>query len=414
MTGLFVFALTLLAAVLVSDLADRSVLSTAVLFLLAGVVAGEGMLGAISLRPDAPAVALLAELALFSVLFTDGMRVGLKDLASAWRLPGRALLLGLPLTLVGTALLARWIVGLPWAESFLIGAVLSPTDPVFAAAIVGREEVPARLRQLLNVESGLNDGLALPIVVAMLAVIGPEHFNLAEVLTEVALGVGIGILVPWSAIRLEQSRFFSAHATYRPLNAFAIGLLVLTISSMAHANELLAAFAAGITVATVGPEVREAFHRFGELVAELLKLAALLVFGSLISPQFLGEIPASGYLFALLVLVAVRPLALSLSLLRSPLGWRERAAAAWFGPKGFASVVFGLLILKEAKAAKLDWARADQLFHVVALCIAGSIVAHSSTDVLVARWLGRGQDETGPPHGPAPRTTNPATGDGPR
>ena len=353
-------------------------------------------------------------MALFSVLFTDGMRVGLKDLASAWRLPGRALLLGLPLTLVGTALLARWIVGLPWAESFLLGAVLSPTDPVFAAAIVGREEVPARLRQLLNVESGLNDGLALPIVVAMLAVIGPEHFSLAEVLTEVALGVGIGILVPWSAIRLEQGRFFSAHATYRPLNAFAIGLLVLTISSMAHANEFLAAFAAGITVATVGPEVREAFHRFGELVAELLKLAALLVFGSLISPQFLGEIPASGYLFALLVLVAVRPLALSLSLLRSPLGWRERAAAAWFGPKGFASVVFGLLILKEAEAAKLDWARADQLFHLVALCIAGSIVAHSSTDVLVARWLGRGRDETGPAHGPAPRTTNPATGDGPR
>ncbi len=196
MTALFVFALTLLAAVLVSDLADRSVLSTAVLFLLAGVVAGEGLLGAISLRPNAPAVAILAELALFSVLFTDGMRVGLKDLASAWRLPGRALLLGLPLTLVGTALLARRIVGLPWAESFLLGAVLSPTDPGFAAAIVGREEVPARLRQLLNVESGLNDGLALPIVVTMLAVIGSGHFSFAEVLTEVALGVGIGILVP--------------------------------------------------------------------------------------------------------------------------------------------------------------------------------------------------------------------------
>ena len=152
MTGLFVFALTLLAAVLVSDLADRSVLSTAVLFLLAGVVAGEGLLGALSLRPNAPAVALLAEWALFSILFTDGMRVGLKDLASAWRLPGRALLLGLPLTLVGTALLARWIVGLPWAESFLLGAVLSPTDPVFAAAIVGREEVPARLGLLIATE----------------------------------------------------------------------------------------------------------------------------------------------------------------------------------------------------------------------------------------------------------------------
>ncbi len=413
MTALFVFALTLLAAVLISDLADRSVLSTAVLFLLAGVAAGEGLLGVISPRPDDPAVSVLAELALFSVLFTDGMRVGLKDLASAWRLPGRALLFGLPLTLVGTALLARWVVGLPWAESFLLGAVLSPTDPVFAAAIVGREEVPARLRQLLNVESGLNDGLALPIVVAMLAVVASEQFSPGKILTEVALGVAIGVVIPWAAIRLERSRYFSAHSAYRPLNAFAIGLLVLTASWMAHANEFLAAFAAGITVATAGPEVREAFHRFGELVAEILKLAALLVFGALISPKFLGEISASGYLFALLVLVAVRPLALSLSLVGSPLDWRERATAAWFGPKGFASVVFGLLILKDAKAAKMDWARADQLFHLVALCIAGSIVAHSSTDVLVARWLGRGRDGEGPPSDARPGSPAPASGDGP-
>ena len=178
MTAVFVFALTLLLAVLVSDLADRTILSTAVLFLLAGFTAGEGMLGIVRLTPEAPAVAVLAELALFSVLFTDGMRVGLKDLASAWRLPGRALLFGLPLTLLGTAMVARWVAGLTWAESFLVGAVLSPTDPVFAAAIVGRQEVPARLRQLLNVESGLNDGLALPIVLAMLAVVGSRAVQL--------------------------------------------------------------------------------------------------------------------------------------------------------------------------------------------------------------------------------------------
>jgi NhaP-type Na+/H+ or K+/H+ antiporter len=398
MTTVFVFSLMLLVAVLVSDLADRSVLSTAVIFLLAGVATGEGGMGIISLRPDDRAVAILAELALFSVLFTDGMKVGLKDLANAWHLPGRALLLGLPLTLIGTALLARWVVGFPWPESFLLGAVLSPTDPVFAAAIVGRAEVPARLRQLLNVESGLNDGLALPIVMAMLAVVASEHFSLGEVLQEVTSGVVVGILVPWMAIRLEQTRYFSAHASYQPLNAFAIGLLVLSISTLVHANEFLAAFAAGVTVATVGPDVRDAFHRFGELLAELLKLAALLVFGALISPRFLAEIPASGYLFALLVLVVVRPAALSLSLLKSPLDWRERATAAWFGPKGFASVVFGLLILKEAKSAKIDWGRADALFHLVALCIASSIVAHSSTDILVARWLGRrrGQTADGP------------------
>ena len=390
MTTLFVFALVLLAAALISELADRSVLSTAVLFLLAGVVAGDGFLGAVKLQADDPAVSILAELALFSVLFTDGMKVGLADLKAAWHLPGRALLLGLPLTLLGTAALARWVVGLPWAEAFLIGAVLSPTDPVFASAIVGRDEVPARLRHLLNVESGLNDGLALPIVLGMLAVVAAEHFSLGEVLLEVTTGVAIGIAVPFVVIRLEQSRYFAAHRSYQPLIGLSIGLLVLSICSLLHANEYLAAFAAGITVATRGPMVREAFHHFGELLAELLKLAALLVFGTLISPKFLAEIPGAGYVFALLVLVAVRPVALGLSLLRSQLDWRERATAAWFGPKGFASVVFGLLILNEAKRAKMDWDEADRLFHLIALCITGSIVAHSSTDVLVARWLGRG------------------------
>ena len=341
------------------------------------------------------------------------MRVGLKDLASAWYLPGRALFLGLPLTLVGTAILARWIVGLPWAESFLIGAVLSPTDPVFAAAIVGREEVPARLRQLLNVESGLNDGLALTdrrghARRRRSGAIQP-HGCARRGRTR---GRSSGSSFPWVAIRLEQSRFFSAHTTYQPLNAFAIGLLVLTISSMAHANEFLAAFAAGITVATVGPEVREAFHRFGELVAELLKLAALLVFGALISPRFLGEIPRQATCSRCSSSSRCDP-------------WRcrsrscaarwagERAAAAWFGPKGFASVVFGLLILKEAKDARIDWARADHLFHLVALCIAGSILAHSSTDVLMARWLGRDRREAEPPHDPSSGTHASAGDDGP-
>jgi NhaP-type Na+/H+ or K+/H+ antiporter len=147
----------------------------------------------------------------------------------------------------------------------------------------------------------------------------------------------------------------------------------------------LAAFAAGITVATIGPDVQSAFHEFGELIAELLKLAALLLFGSLISPRFLGEVTPLQYIFAILLLVAVRPLALSLSLLGSPISWRERAVAAWFGPKGFASVVFGLLILKDSVAGQMEIQRADHLFHIVAICVVGSIIAHSSTDVMIAR-----------------------------
>ena len=391
MSGLLVFAATLLVAVLISGLAHRTVLSTAVLFLAAGFLAGTGVSDLLPLAPDDRLVETLAELALFAVLFTDGMRVGLRDLAGAWRLPGRALLLGLPLTLGGTAILAHLVAGLPWAESFLIGATLAPTDPVFAAAIVGREEVPARLRYLLNVESGLNDGLALPVVVAMLTVVRGQGAGALEVLGEAAFGVAIGVILPWIAIRLERSRFFAASTAYEPLNAFAIGLLVLAVSVTTGANEFLGAFAAGVTVATIAPQVRDAFRRFGDLVSELLKLAALLVFGALISPSFLTEIDPMGYLFALLALVAVRPMALGMALLGSPLDLRERITVAWFGPKGFASVVYGLLILKSGIGA------GDEMFHLIAVAVAASMIAHSSTDVLVARWFRRREEASEPP-----------------
>ena len=160
MTLLLAYSVVLLLAVLVSALAHRTVLSTAVLFLVAGFVFGGGVTGVLSLQPQDEIVAVLAELALFAVLFTDGMRLGWPDLVSAWRLPGRALGWGLPLTLLITALLAHFVAGLGWLEAFLVGAVLAPTDPVFAAALVGNERVPQRLRHLLNVESGINDGLA--------------------------------------------------------------------------------------------------------------------------------------------------------------------------------------------------------------------------------------------------------------
>jgi len=210
LNAVFVFAAALLLAVLIPERASRGVLSTAVLFLVTGFVMSQGMFGVVVLSPQDPVVAVLAELALFSVLFTDGMRTGAKELSSAWRLPGRALLLGLPLTLVFTAMLAHWVAGLPWLESFLIGAVLSPTDPVLAAATVSRQEVPRRLRQLLNVESGLNDGLALPIVIVLLTVAGSTELKLGTLASELTLGVGLGVFIPWLAIRLERNRHLGA------------------------------------------------------------------------------------------------------------------------------------------------------------------------------------------------------------
>ncbi len=377
---LIVFATTLFVAVLLSHRANRTILSTAVLFLLAGFVLGDGMGGVISFDTDDGTVSLISELALFAVLFTDGMKAGWRDLRAAWRLPGRALLLGLPLTLAITAAFAHYLVGLGWAESLLIGAVLAPTDPVFASALVGNDRVPGRLRHLLNVESGINDGLALPFVIVFLALSkGSGEVDFAELALELALGLAVGVVIPWVALAIENTDFFGASHAYEPLSGLAVGLLVYAVANGTHANLFLAAFAAGITFATVGARQRERFEEFGELISELLKLAALLVFGALITPTFLGEISVAGWVFALLAIFLARPLALGVSFLGTRLTAREQAAAMWFGPKGFASVVYGLLVLDAAIASS------DLIFHLVAVTVVLSILLHSSTDVVVAR-----------------------------
>ena len=367
--------------VLISGLAHRSIVSTALLFLVVGFLAGSGVTGVLDLDPRSPLVIRFAELALFSVLFSDGMHAGVRDLRSAWGLPGRALLFGMPLTFAGGTLLCHLLAGLTWKESMLVAAVLTPTDPVFAEALVGRKEVPRRLRHLLNVESGLNDGLALPFVLVLLSLVSTESSSGLGVLGELALGIGIGIAVPYAALTVEGLPIFRAHGRYQPLNAFAIGLLVLALCYATHANPFLAAFAAGSTVASVSPGARASFEGFGELVAELLKLAALLIFGALLSPDLLARLPLSAYVLAVLLLVLVRPAALSLSLLGSSLGRREWIAAAWFGPKGFASVTYGLLVLQS------DARNAQVMFDIIAVTIALSIIAHSSTDLTITRWF---------------------------
>ena len=388
MTEVFAFAVILLIAVLVSGLAHRTILSTAVIFLVAGYLLSSDVLGIVSVTPEDPVLEQFVELALFAVLFTDGMLIGFRDLRTSWRLPGRALLLGMPLTFLLLTLFAYLLFDLHWAEALLIGAVLSPTDPVFASAIVGRQEVPLRLRRMLNVESGINDGLALPVVVIMIAIIGGDDLHLGELLLEVVLGIAIGVIVPYLALRLERTRIFSAELVYEPLNTFAIGLLVFTIAELTHANPFLAAFAAGITVSTVAPRFRDAFHHFGELIAEILKLAALFLFGALISFSFLTDVGWPGVIFAIAMLVVARPLVILIVLVHSGLTWREKIAAMWFGPKGFASVAYGLLILGTVTATS-SFAKNERefIFHIIAVAIVISIFAHSSTDVIVADWF---------------------------
>jgi NhaP-type Na+/H+ or K+/H+ antiporter len=375
------FGVVLLISVSLSGVAARTVLSTALLFLLAGALIGQGGLGLVAIKPTDPVVRTLADLALFTVLFTDGQRANLPALRAGWRESGRALGLGMPLTLVGIAVPAHFLAGLDWPTALLLGAILSPTDPVFAAAIVGRSDVPLRLRRLLNVESGLNDGLALPFVLIFLATAAHEESHIGAVGIELVAGLALGVAVPVVVALAWRLRFLTAEPRLQALGPLAIAVLLYGVCHLTHANPYLAAFAAGATLATLDRVAAERFKPFGDLLSETTKFAALLVFGALITPDRLSHLTLGGWALAVLAILLVRPAAMLLSLLRTPLSRRERLTAAWFGPKGFASVVYGLLALQSEIPA------GETVFDLVAVTIALSIVLHSSTDVPFARAL---------------------------
>jgi NhaP-type Na+/H+ or K+/H+ antiporter len=390
------FGVVLLISVSLSGVAARTVLSTALLFLVAGALLGQGGFGLVDIPSDGPFVTGLADLALFTVLFVDGQRAGLPALKEGWRLSGRALGLAMPLTMVGIAVPAHYLAGLDWSTAFLVGAILSPTDPVFASAIVGREDVPLRLRRLLNVESGLNDGLALPFVLIFIATATNAETHLGEVALELVAGLALGVVVPAAVVLAWRSRILTAEPRLQALGPLAIAVILYAACHLTHANPYLAAFAAGSTIATLDRVAAERFEHFGDLLSETTKFAALLVFGALITPDRISDLSLGDWAVAVIAILLVRPAAMLLSLLRTSLPARERSVAAWFGPKGFASVVYGLL------AVQAGIPSGDHVFDLVAVTIALSIVLHSSTDVPVAKALRVEPPDNLPTGGPGP------------
>lgn len=376
---LLIFAIALLLAGLISALANRSILSTSVLLLLTGFVCGSGWLGIVQLDPSGTLVETFAELALFAVLYVEGMGLKVGRLRRHWALPARALVIGMPLTILLIAALAHYLTGMRWIESLLLGSILSPTDPVFASQLVTQRQVPRRLKDFLNVESGLNDGLALPAVFLFLAMAKNTESDLLQNAGSLLGGAAMGLVIPALAIFVTRVPAFAVSGAYQPIYGFAIAMLIFAATKLTHTNEFLAAFFGGVCVATLAPKAKEIFAPLGDPIAELLKLAGVLSFGALLLPEHLFQLSWQSYAFALATLVLVRPLAVGLSLVGSGLSRGETAAALWFGPKGFASVLYALWALHSGGSAM------QSVFQLAALAVVFSMLAHSSTDTLVAR-----------------------------
>src|SRR4051795_3459930 len=217
-----VFGVLLMMGAFIAGLARRTFLSLTALFVVAGFVLGRGGLKVLEFDAGSGFVEILAVIALILILFRDGLEVEAEMLRQAWRPPLRKLVLAMPLTCVLVACVTKALTGLTWTESFLVGALLSPTDPVLSSSVVTNPRVPRMIRHSLNLESGLNDGLALPAVLAFAYSLDPSKGDFTWwkfVLQDVTLGFGVGIAVGFviSLARPHEKSLYAigtAFATY--------------------------------------------------------------------------------------------------------------------------------------------------------------------------------------------------------
>jgi NhaP-type Na+/H+ or K+/H+ antiporter len=387
---LAVLGVLLVAGALVSGLARRSFLSLAAGFVAAGFLLGEGGLEVLELDPTSGFVQGLTVVALILLLFRDGIEVEQEMLHDAWHLPLRKLALAMPLTAVLVALVTHTLTSLDWTESFLLGALLSPTDPVLSSAVVTNPRVPRLIRHSLNLESGLNDGLALPAVLAFTAsAAGRQDFVWWEfVLQDVLVGLATGLAVAFVASRLmPRSRALGAEISAHQKAMYALGVAFAaygTATLPPEGNGFIAVFVAAIALGIWRPDIRKCFESRSEDLLEVVKLGVFLVFGAIITLDGLFGDGWAAVAIAGLTLLVARPVAVFASLAGTrQVDTAEKAFMAWFGPKGVATMAFALFVLGSAAP------EGERIANLAALCVLVSIAAHGLTDHAGAEWVAR-------------------------
>jgi NhaP-type Na+/H+ or K+/H+ antiporter len=384
--GVLLFGGLLAVVAALSGVMKGTVLSASVL----SVALGFGLAVAEVVHVDATdeAVVQLVELALILTLFSDGMFVERELLRSHWGPTARALMIAMPITMGLLALAAKGLFpDLTWAQAFLLAAVLSPTDPVVTSAVVTSKLVPSKVRHTLNLESGLNDGLALPFVLFFLVLATPggdagaEAAKLAgEALVGVAIGAALGIAAGRLHFNLPGG---GITPRYEGIYAVGFGLAAFGLAEVTIGNGLIAAFVCGIAMGASEREVPDGFIEFAENSSAILQVLTFFVFGGLIyATGFHHSVPPL-VLFVLFALLLARPVAVMLSFMRTGIPKSEKHFMAWFGPKGVASMLFALFVIKS------DVGNGELIFDTAAITIIASIVAHGLTDTVGAQWLAR-------------------------
>ena len=373
---------------------ERTPINGALLFAAFGLALGPLGLGVLNMNVDKEGLRTLAELTLAMVLFTDAANANLGVLKKSFHIPQRLLLIGLPLTiLLGFGIGVLLFDGLTLFEIAILATMLAPTDAALGKAVVTNEAVPSNIREGLNVESGLNDGICVPILFVFLALAtgtGGEGGTTALALKLVAeaIGIGLAVGVGFTVIGAWLIRQFANHGwiteTWQQLPVAALAVSCFAVAQVLGGSGFIACFAGGLLFGALTKQHKERLLLAAEGTGDTLALITWVVFGAAVFGQAVGSFSWDVMLYALLSLTVVRMLPVFLVLTGMNLRSDEKLFMGWFGPRGLASIVFAVIVLNEHLPG------GGTIIMTVVCTIALSVIAHGlSANPLVAALAAR-------------------------
>jgi NhaP-type Na+/H+ or K+/H+ antiporter len=384
---LFLTALLLFLFGLVSRLSGRSLVTGPMFFMGVGILLSPLGFNIFEFQYEAPAIRMIAEVALIIILFIEASKIRVTRLGKTLSgIPARLLLIGLPLTMaLGTAV--AWVM-FPSINIWLIALValiLSPTDAALAQAVVKNKNIPARIRESISIESGLNDGIVLPLILVCIAVLaeGSQVIDysgrwLYFMALQLGLGPIIGGLVGLVGGKIVDKAVAKdwMEPTFQNLAAISLALLAYAFAELVHGNGFIAAFFSGLFLGAKTPVVRERIQEFGEAEGKMLSLFIFLILGLVGVPAAVPHLDGVMLLYAMLSLTLIRMVPVALSLLGSGLDRSSVIFIGWFGPRGIASILYLLIAVGELGAEGYR-----QAISVIVITVAISTVLHGISAV---------------------------------
>lgn len=389
----------LLLYALVSGRLQGTMITAPLVFAVFGFAVGTGGFSVTDVHIDHSAIHLIAEATLILVLFTDAARIDLNSVRQDHNLPVRMLVIGLPLVMIAGMLVALQLFpAFSFWEAALLAALLAPTDAALGQSVVSTKVVPVRIRQAINVESGLNDGIALPAVLlfAALASMHQDASGAGEWIRffamQVTLGPLAGALIGFAGARLLDTAAERGWMTeaFQGIGILSLAVLSYVIAESIGGNGFIAAFIGGMVFGHTLRHKCEFLFEFMETEGQLLMLITFLVFGVALLPEGLAQATPAHVVYALLSLTVIRMIPIALSLIGAGVESATQLFLGWFGPRGLASILFVLLILEETELE-----HRHDLLTITVITVALSIVLHGVTAAPFAKRYGRYTEKMG-------------------